>query len=71
MKYIFSMQMAVLMLFLFGVIIGGATFVENDYGTQTAQALIYKTIWFEVFLAYFIAILVYNMIKIIIINRSQ
>ena len=64
MKYIFSMKMAVLMLFLFGVIIGGATFVENDYGTQTAQALIYKTIWFEVFLAYFIAILVYNMIKV-------
>ena len=63
MKYIFSMQMAVLMLFLFGVIIGGATFIENDYGTQTAQALIYKTKWFEVFLAYFIAILVYNMIK--------
>jgi len=57
------MKMAVLMLFLFGVIIGGATFVENDYGTQTAQALIYKTKWFEVFLAYFIAILIYNMLK--------
>ncbi len=63
MKYIFSMKMAVLMLFLFGVIIGGATFIENDYGTQTAQALIYKAKWFEVFLAYFIAILVYNMLK--------
>ena len=63
MKRIFSMQMAVLMLFLFGVIIGGATFVENDYGTQTAQALIYKTKWFEAFLAYFIAILIYNMLK--------
>jgi len=63
MKYIFSMKMAVLMLFLFGVIVGGATFIENDYGTQTAQALIYKAKWFEVFLAYFIAILIYNMIK--------
>ncbi|MEA2048647.1 MAG: cytochrome c biogenesis protein CcsA [Campylobacterota bacterium] len=63
MKYIFSMKMAVLMLFLFGVIIGGATFIENDYGTQTAQALIYKAKWFELFLAYFIAILVYNMLK--------
>jgi len=63
MKYIFSMKMAVLMLFSFALIIGGATFVENDYGTQTAQALIYKTQWFEVFLAYFISILIYNMIK--------
>ena len=63
MKYIFSMKIAVLMLFLFGVIVGGATFIENDYGTQTAQALVYKAQWFEIFLAYFTAILVYNIIK--------
>jgi len=63
MKYIFSMKMAVLMLFLFGVIIGGATFIENDYGTQTARAIIYKTTWFELFLAYFVAILLYNILK--------
>lgn len=63
MKYIFSMKMAVLMLFLFGVIVGGATFIENDYGTQTAQAVIYKSLWFEIFLAYFVAILIYNLSK--------
>jgi cytochrome c-type biogenesis protein CcsB len=57
------MKMAVLMLFLFAVIIGAGTFIENDYGTQTAQALVYKAKWFEVFLAYFIAILVYNLVK--------
>ena len=63
MKTIFSMKMAVLMLFLFGVIVGGATFIENDYGTQTARALVYKAKWFELFLAYFVAILVFNIIK--------
>jgi len=63
MKKIFSMQMAVFMLFAFGVIIGTSTFIENDYGTQTARALVYKSQWFEVFLAYFIAILLYNMRK--------
>lgn len=51
------------MLFAFGALIGTATFIENDYGTQTAKALIYKTQWFEVFLGYFIAILTYNIIK--------
>ncbi len=51
------------MLFLFGAIIGTGTFIENDYGTQTARALIYKAKWFEVFLAYFVAILVYNIVK--------
>ena len=63
MKYIFSMKIAVLMLFLFALVIGIGTFIENDYGTQTARALIYKAGWFEVFLAYFIAILIYNIIK--------
>jgi len=62
-KHIFSMKMAVLVLFIFGVSIGIATFIENDYGTQTAQALIYKTKWFELFLAYFTAILLYNIFK--------
>jgi len=57
------MKMAVVMLFLFGVIAGVATFIENDYGTQTARALIYKAKWFEVFLAYFIAILTYQIVK--------
>ncbi len=63
MKYIFSMKMAVLMLFAFGVIAGVATFIENDYGTQTAQALIYQAKWFEIFLLYFTLILIYNIIK--------
>ncbi len=57
------MKMAVIMLFLFGVLIGAATFIENDYGTQTARALIYKAKWFELFLAYFTAILVYQVLK--------
>jgi cytochrome c-type biogenesis protein CcsB len=57
------MKMAVFMLFAFGALVGIATFIENDYGTQTARALIYKAQWFEVFLGYFVAILVYNIIK--------
>ena len=62
-KYLLSMKMAVLVLFIFGVTAGVATFIENDYGTQTAQALVYKAKWFEVFLLYFILILIYNILK--------
>jgi len=62
-KQIFSMKMTVLVLFLFGAIVGGATFIENDYGTQTAQALIYNSQWFEFFLLYFILLMLYNMSK--------
>jgi len=62
-KHILSMKMAVIVLFLFGIIIGAATFIENDYGTQTAQALVYKAKWFEIFLLYFVAILIYQIVK--------
>ena len=62
-KRLLSMQMAVLVMFLFGIAIGAATFIENDYGTQTARALIYKAKWFEFFLAYFILILSYQIFK--------
>jgi len=57
------MKVAALLLFLFGAIVGIATFIENDYGTQTAKALVYNSRWFELFLLYFIVILVYNIVK--------
>ena len=57
------MRVAVILLFLFGIVIGTATFIENDYGTQTAKALIYSARWFEVFLFFFILVLLYNIIK--------
>jgi len=62
-KQIFSMKIAVLVLFLFGAVVGGATFIENDYGTQTARALIYNAKWFEFLLLYFILLMLYNMTK--------
>ncbi|CAA6802113.1 MAG: Putative cytochrome C-type biogenesis protein [uncultured Sulfurovum sp.] len=62
-KHIFSVKIAVLVLFIFGALVGGATFIENDYGTQTARALIYNAQWFEYFLLYFILLLLYNMMK--------
>jgi len=62
-KKILSMKVAVFVLFFFGVVIGLATFIENDYGTQTARALIYNAKWFEVFLFFFILVLIYNIIR--------
>ena len=59
-KKIFSMKMAVLVMIIFALAIGVATFIENDYGTQSARALIYNAKWFEVLLFYFIAIVIYN-----------
>lgn len=35
------------LLLLFALAMAYATFVENDYGTPTAKALIYEAKWFE------------------------
>ena len=62
-KTILSMRVATALLFIFGVVIGIATFIENDYGTQTARAVIYSARWFEIFLLFFLIVLIYNILK--------
>ncbi|OEJ98792.1 cytochrome C biogenesis protein [Flavivirga aquatica] len=39
--------LAVLLLFIFGVSMAVATFIENDFGTTTAWKMIYDAWWFE------------------------
>lgn len=55
---IFSMRLMAFLILFFFVAIGYATFIENDYGTQTAKALIYNATWFEII----IVLLTINMI---------
>jgi hypothetical protein len=42
--------MAILLIIL-AVGAGVATFIENDYGAQTAQILVYKHKWYELVMA--------------------
>ncbi|MBA4410591.1 MAG: cytochrome C biogenesis protein [Odoribacter sp.] len=49
-SFLSSMFFAVLLLMMFAISIAYATFIENDYGTDTAQALIYQAWWFELLL---------------------
>ena len=58
--FLFSMRLMAILILLFFVAIGYATFIENDFGTQTAKALIYNTTWFELI----IVLLSVNMIAI-------
>jgi len=49
-SFIFSMFFTGILLMIFAIAIGYATFVENDYGTITAKILIYNSRWFELLL---------------------
>ncbi len=70
-KKIFSMKMAVVIMVLFAATIGYATFIENDYGTQTARAVIYNAKWFEFLLLYFVLIIIYNILIYKMYKRSK
>ena len=48
---LFSMLTSVSLLLVFAISIAYATFIENNYGTDTAQVLIYQSWWFELLLA--------------------
>ncbi|MAX68635.1 MAG: c-type cytochrome biogenesis protein CcsB [Flavobacteriales bacterium] len=62
-KFFSSMKFVVLLLLIFAFSIGYATFIENDFGTDSAKALIYNTWWFELLLIILGISLILNMIK--------
>ncbi|OIP55316.1 MAG: cytochrome C biogenesis protein [Helicobacteraceae bacterium CG2_30_36_10] len=58
-----SMKTMAIMMLIFAFTIGYATFVENDYGTTTAQADIYNALWFEILLGLLTLNLALNIYK--------
>ncbi|KIM10297.1 MAG: hypothetical protein KU37_10895 [Sulfuricurvum sp. PC08-66] len=58
-----SMQAMAIGLLLFAAAIGTATFIENDYGTPTAKALVYNAQWFELLYVWLAANLIANMVR--------
>ena len=63
--FLTSMFFTGILLVIFAIAIGYATFVENDYGTITAKILIYNSAWFEVLLF----VIVLNLTGSILVNK--
>ncbi|MCK5775260.1 MAG: cytochrome c biogenesis protein CcsA, partial [Bacteroidales bacterium] len=62
-KYIFSMELAAVLLVVLAFAMGMATFIENDFGIPASKALIYNAIWFEVIIGITFMNLVVNAFK--------
>lgn len=62
-KYIFTMTMAGVYFVLIGLAIAVATFIENDFGTPTAQKVVYKAWWFELIILLFCLTLIWNIFR--------
>lgn len=50
---IYSTRVTAVLFLVFAASMGVATFIENDYGTETAKALVYNAWWFESIMAFF------------------
>jgi len=53
-SFLFSTRLMAVLFFVFAIAMGVATFIENDFGTQTAKALIYNAWWFELIMLFFV-----------------
>jgi hypothetical protein len=50
---LFSSRLMAMLFIVFAVAMGVATFIENDFGTQTSKVLVYNTWWFELIMLLF------------------
>ena len=49
-SFLFSMRFTAILFIIFGTSIAVATFIENDFGTESARAIVYNAWWFELVL---------------------
>lgn len=70
-SFLFSMLFSVLLLMMFAITIAYATFIENDYGTVTAQALIYHAWWFELLLFVGVINLAGSVVRYKLVSRKK
>ena len=68
---LFSTSAAGLYMILFAAAIGIATFIENDYGTSSAQKVIFKSRWFELLLVMFCITLVVNIFRFRMVQQKK
>ncbi len=52
--FLYSTRLMAFLFITFAIAMGLGTFIENDYGTQTARALIYNAWWFELIMIVFV-----------------
>ena len=68
---LFSTTAAGMYMILFAIAIATATFVENDFGTSSAQKVIFKARWFELLLILFAMANFVNMLRFQLIKQKK
>lgn len=68
---LFNTRAAGVYILSFAVAIAVATFIENDFGTSSAQKVIYKTWWFTTLLVLFSVTIVVNIFRFRMIGQKK
>jgi len=67
----FSMQSMGVLILIFAFSIGTATFIENDFGSTAARAVVYNATWFDILLGLLAANLVANILRYHMYRRKK
>lgn len=70
-SFLYSTRLTALLFFVFALAMGIATFIENDYGTQTAKALVYNAWWFEAILVFFVINFFGNIFRYRLVSKEK
>ncbi len=68
---LFSMTTSVILLVIFAIAIGYATFIESRQSTEVARNLVYNAVWFEILLSILIVNLIGSVFKYEIFNKRK
>ena len=68
---LYSTRLMAVLFVAFATAMGVATFVENDYGTQTAKALIYNAWWFEAMMVFFVINFFGNIFRYRLVSKEK
>jgi len=68
---LFSTRLTAMLFLIFGASMGIATFIENDYGTQSAKALVYNSWWFELIMLIFVINFVGNIFRYRLLRKEK
>lgn len=70
-SFLLSMKFMTILVLTFFIAVAYATFIENDYGTQTAKALVYNAHWFEVIIVLLNINMLYNIRRYNLLRKEK
>ncbi|GAB1307701.1 cytochrome c biogenesis protein CcsA [Urechidicola sp. KH5] len=68
---LYSTRLTGILFIVYAAAMGIATFIENDYGTQTAKKLVYNAWWFEAIMVLFVLNFVGNIFRYRLFRKEK